>query len=305
MTYFNYYISVIIWQILNPFGFYQSLLQNFGQTISVFRLLIWKGSIDYTPMSLPFDGQWKVFNGGTDKLNSHSWNVISQRYAYDFVISENGNKRFITDGKKAIDYLAFNKDVVAPNDGIVVAVKNNIKDYRSAGSGKIDIWTTDIRGNFIIIKHDENIYSLSAHLKKNSCLVKKGDIVKRGQNIAKCGNSGHSTEPHIHFQLQDNANWYFSNGLPIMFANIVKNNIDINCNKTIDPIYISKKDIVSNSNTNKHSSNKMKVEVNWYDDLLNPFIWGIINTLGIIVGGGFIYYTIVQLIIRIGKLLID
>jgi murein DD-endopeptidase MepM/ murein hydrolase activator NlpD len=256
-------------------------------------------------MSLPFDGQWKVFNGGTDKLNSHSWNVISQRYAYDFVISENGNKRFITDGKKAIDYLAFNKDVVAPNDGIVVAVKNNIKDYRSAGSGKIDIWTTDIRGNFIIIKHDENIYSLSAHLKKNSCLVKKGDIVKRGQNIAKCGNSGHSTEPHIHFQLQDNANWYFSNGLPIMFANIVKNNIDINCNKTIDPIYISKKDIVSNSNTNKHSSNKMKVEVNWYDDLLNPFIWSIINTLGIIVGGGFIYYTIVQLIIRIGKLLID
>jgi murein DD-endopeptidase MepM/ murein hydrolase activator NlpD len=166
MVYFNYYISVIIWQLFNPFGFYQSLSQNLGQIISILRWIIWKGSIEYIPMSLPFKGQWKVFNGGIDKLNSHSWNVISQRYAYDFVKSENGNKRFNTYWDKATDYFAFNQDVLAPNDGVVVAVKNHIKDYKFAGSGKIDIWTKDLRGNFIIIKHDENIYSLSAHLKK-------------------------------------------------------------------------------------------------------------------------------------------
>ncbi len=304
MVYFNYYISVIIWQLFNPFGFYQSLSQNIGQIISIFRWIIWKGAIEYIPMTLPFSGQWKVFNGGTDKLNSHSWNVISQRYAYDFVISENGNKRFKTDWKRATDYFAFNQDVLAPNDGVVVAAKNQIKDYKYAGSGKIDIWTKDIRGNFIIIKHDENIYSLSAHLKKNSCLVKKGDVVKRGQNIAKCGNSGHSAEPHIHFQLQDNANWYFSNGLPIIFANINKNNTDTNYTKTIEPIYISKNDIVSNSNSSNHPSGKMKVELNLFDDLLSPLIWSIINALGIIVGGVFIYYTLIKLIFRIGKLLI-
>ena len=139
---------------------------------------------------------------------------------------------------------------------------------------------------------------------KNSCLVKMGDIVKRGQNIAKCGNSGHSAEPHIHFQIQDKANWYFSNGLPIIFANIIKNNIVTNYTITIEPIYISRKDIVSNSNSSEHLTEKVKVELNLFDDLLSPLIWSIINTLGIIIGNGFIYYTMVKIIIRIGKLLI-
>lgn len=253
-------------------------------------------------MSLPFVDKWNVFNGGIDKLNSHSWNIISQRYAYDFVKSENGKKRFFSDGKKAIEYFAFKKNVLAPNDGIVITVKNNIKDYKNAGSGKIDIWTRDIRGNFIIIKHNENVYSLSAHLRKNSCLVKKGDIVKRGQIIAKCGNSGHSTEPHIHFQLQDKANWYFSNGLPIFFKNIIKSNSEITNLETNEPVYISKKDIVSNSSDDNQITENVKVGLNWFNDLLNPFILSIINTIGLIIGGGFIYYTIIKLLLRIVKL---
>lgn len=304
MIYFNYYISVIIWQLFNPFGFYQSLLQNFGQIISILRLLIGKVSLSYNPMSLPFVGKWKVFNGGIDRYNSHSWNIISQRYAYDFIKSENGKKRFFSDGKKAIEYFAFNKEVLAPNDGIVITVKNNIKDYKYAGSGKIDIWTRDIRGNFIIIKHSENVYSLSAHLMKNSCIVEKGDIVKRGQIIAKCGNSGHSTEPHIHFQLQDKANWYFSNGLPILFINIIKSNLETTNLKTNEPVYISKKEIVSNSSNDNQTTESVKVGLNWFDDLLNPFILSIINTTAIIIGGGFIYYTIIKLLFRIVKIVI-
>lgn len=304
MIYLNYYISIIIWQLFNPFGFYQSLRQNFGQILSIVRMLNWKSSISYAPVSLPFNGQWKVFNGGVNKRTSHSWNVISQRYAYDFVKADDGNKRFITDGKKASDYLAFGKDVLAPADGIVVEVKNNIRDYKNAGTGKIDIWTKDIRGNFVNIKHDENIYSLSAHLMKNSCLVRKGDVVKRGQKIAKCGNSGHSAEPHIHFQLQDSANWYFSNGLPIMFTNIIKNYIQTNDNETLKPVYISKNDVVSNSDRESKATEKLKVELNLFDDLANPLTWSIINTLGILIGGVFLYYTIIKLLFRIWGLLI-
>jgi hypothetical protein len=304
MVYLNYYISVIIWQLINPFGFYQSLLQNFGQIISILRWMFIKDSIEYIPMSLPFNGQWKVLNGGTDKLHSHSWNVMSQRYAYDFVKTENRNKRFKNDRESASDYFAFSQDVSAPNDGVVVTVKNHINDYNFAGLGKIDIWTKDIRGNFIIIKHDKNIFSLSAHLMKNSCLVKKGDKVKRGQKIAKCGNSGHSAEPHIHFQLQDKANWYISNGIPIMFSNIAKNNIDTNHDDTPEPVYISQGDIVSNSYNDNYSTKKLKVELNLFDDLLNPLFVSVINTLGIIIGGGFIYYTFIKLIFRIGEFII-
>ncbi len=298
MIYFNYYLSVIIWQLFNPFGFYQSLLQNFGQVISILGSFFSKDSITYTPMSLPFYGKWKVFNGGIDKLSSHSWNIISQRYAYDFVLSDDGGKKINAKKETVNDYLTFNENVYSPNDGVIIRVKNNIKDNKHAGSGWIDIWTTEIRGNFVIIEHDKNVYSLIAHLKEKSCLVKKGDVVKRGQIIAKCGNSGHSTQPHIHFQVQDKANWYFSKGLPIIFSDILKNN-NGNDSKNMEQAYISKNDIVSNTNGGKAIFEKINPEINISKDLINSLILGTINTFAIILGGGFIYYTIIKSITEV------
>lgn len=59
-----------------------------------------------------------------------------------------------------------------------------------------------------------------AHLKKDSITIKVGDSVSRGQLIAKCGNTGNSTEPHLHFQLQTGQSFYSSAGLPVQFKNI-------------------------------------------------------------------------------------
>lgn len=248
-------------------------------------------------MSLPFSGKWKVFNGGIDKSNSHSWNLISQRYAYDFLLSEDNRRKNSVKGK-ANDFLTFNENVYSPNDGIVIEVKNYVKDNKHAGSGWIDIWTRDIRGNFVIIKHEKNVYSLIAHLKEKSCLVKKGDQVKRGQIIAKCGNSGHSTQPHIHFQIQDKGNWYFSKGIPILFSDILISN-NSKDSVIIEQAYISKNDIVSNLKSENAIFEKTKTEINISKDLTNSLFLSIINTFGIIIGGGFIYYTIIKLIIRI------
>ena len=55
-----------------------------------------------------------------------------------------------------------------------------------------------------------------------SVIVQKGQTVKRGDVIAKCGNSGNTTEPHIHFQVQNTAHFYSCIGLPILFFNIQK-----------------------------------------------------------------------------------
>lgn len=303
MIYLKYYLSVIIWQIFNPFGLYQSFLQNFGQVISILRSFFAKEIIINTPMSLPFSGKWKVFNGGVDRLNSHSWNIISQRFAYDFIISGERVKRSDSKRRTATDFLTFNENVYAPKDGIAVEVKNNINDNMRAGSGWIDIRTKDMRGNFIIIKHDKNVYSLLAHLKKGSCLIKKGDFVKRGQIIAKCGNSGHSTQPHVHFQVQDTANWYFSKGLPIIFTDIYKSNIDNGKTEYLKQTYIARNDTVSNANFNNLNGHG-KTEINLSKDLKNPFVLSIINTFGILIGGAFIYYTVIKIIIRIMQLLI-
>ena len=74
--------------------------------------------------------------------------------------------------------------------------------------------------NYIILKHPYNEYSLIAHILKDSFKVKIGDVVKRGQIIAKVGNSGNTNGPHIHFQVQKDLGSR-AVGIPISFKNII------------------------------------------------------------------------------------
>ena len=53
-----------------------------------------------------------------------------------------------------------------------------------------------------MIKHEDYLFSKMSHLKKDSIEVHIGDVVVEGQPIGKCGNSGRSPYPHLHFQLQ-------------------------------------------------------------------------------------------------------
>jgi len=69
-----------------------------------------------------------------------------------------------------------------------------------------------------VIRHEDGEYSLLAHLKRDSVTVEPGDEVERGQVVAACGNSGISTEPHLHFQIQDRQNFWFAAGLVPRFA---------------------------------------------------------------------------------------
>jgi murein DD-endopeptidase MepM/ murein hydrolase activator NlpD len=59
------------------------------------------------------------------------------------------------------------------------------------------------KGNYVIIDHGNGEYSFLAHLKKGSMVVAVGDSLKSGQFIGLCGNSGNSSEPHLHYHLQN------------------------------------------------------------------------------------------------------
>ena len=72
-------------------------------------------------------------------------------------------------------------------------------------------------GNYVIIDHGNNEYSVMVHLKKNSLRVKRGDRVKQGQVIAQVGQSGLSTEPHLHFEVVSNPDPLKQRGLPVSF----------------------------------------------------------------------------------------
>lgn len=220
MIYIRYLVSLLAWQILNPLGIWQSILQNGGQAIAVLLSRLGKSGSADEAMSLPFSGCWMVAKGGLEKSDSHSWNLIAQRYAYDFVFIGRNGGRHKSDGSKADQYYGFGRDVLAPADGTVISVRDGVRDYPRAGTGAVDVLTPDFRGNHLIIRHAEGVYGFIAHLKKGSCRVKPGDFVVRGQVIAQCGNSGHSTEPHVHFHLQDHPNFYLAVGLPISFQNV-------------------------------------------------------------------------------------
>ncbi|RCX17208.1 peptidase M23-like protein [Anaerobacterium chartisolvens] len=170
--------------------------------------------------SLPFKESWAVVNGGVDKKSSHSWDIPTQRYAYDFLMLDESGKSCVSDGNKASDYYCYGKDVLAPADGEVIEAVCGYPDSLILGNGRADCSARDIRGNHILIRHSQREYSLLAHLQPGSIGAKIGDIVKRGQVIARCGNSGNSSEPHLHFQLQDGPSFFSSAGLPIEFENI-------------------------------------------------------------------------------------
>jgi len=167
---------------------------------------------------LPFTGKWTVFNGGIDENLRHGGSV-SQTYAYDFIIMDDEGKSFHGKATDLHSYYCYEKDIIAPADGTVVQVRKRSKNSFVDGiNAYCD--SVDIRGNYVTIKHHDSEYSVSAHLMPNSITVKVGDKVKQGEVIAKCGNSGNSSEPHLHFQFQSAKSFFLSVGLPIAFSGI-------------------------------------------------------------------------------------
>ena len=170
--------------------------------------------------SLPFHGEWVVANGGVTEKTSHSWEIPTQRYAYDFVILDGAGSSVQGEETEAGSFYCYGRDILAPADGMVVEICTGNPDTGITKNRTAFCHARDIRGNYILIHHAEQEYSLLAHLKPDSIRVAVGQTVKRGEKIAECGNSGNTSEPHLHFQVQLGQSFYSSPGLPIEFENI-------------------------------------------------------------------------------------
>ncbi len=155
-------------------------------------------SRNQTKLILPFKGEWFVVWGGdTPEQNQHR-DAPNQRFAFDILkVGENG-KTHSGDGSKNEDYYAFGQEIIAPADGVVTYVVDGVHDNVPGEMNRIYV-----PGNLVIIKHADGEYSLFAHFKQNSIRVKVGDKVNKAQTIGLCGNSGNSSEPHLHFQMQN------------------------------------------------------------------------------------------------------
>ncbi len=146
---------------------------------------------------LPMRDEWFTFWGGNNELINYHYPYASQRYAFDFVIMEE-NRTYAGHPNDNEHYFAFGKEVVAPAAGTIVKIENNIIDNKPGEMNE-----ENPSGNYIVIDHGHNEYSIIVHFKQHSLTVTEGDYVKQGEVVGLCGNSGHSSEAHIHFQVSD------------------------------------------------------------------------------------------------------
>lgn len=161
-----------------------------------------------TPMRLPFRDTWTVFWGGPTKEQNAHLDVPNQRRALDIVITDKEGKSHKGDGKKNTDYYCYGKELLAPAPGTVVLLIDGVPD-NAPGSMNHFMAT----GNCVMIQHTANEFSVIAHLQPHSAKVKLGDKVQTGQVLGLCGNSGNSSEPHLHFHIQDSQ--VFQDGLGV------------------------------------------------------------------------------------------
>jgi hypothetical protein len=151
-----------------------------------------------TKFSLPFKGKWLVFWGGdTKELNAHH-DTPNQRFAFD-ILGVNAKGEARKEGaKENKDFYAYGRQILAPADGVVTQAIDGVDDN---APGSMNPYSA--LGNAVVIQHAEHEVSVLAHLQPGSIRVKKGDKVRRGQLLGLCGNSGNSSEPHLHFHLQN------------------------------------------------------------------------------------------------------
>jgi hypothetical protein len=219
----RFLVSQLLWAV-TPWGLLTQALQIGGTALAYLRH---GGRVPgrdrdkpTTTLVPPFDGEWTTVNGGVTKATSHSWGIVSQRYAYDFLVTDEDGATHSGDGTNLTDYYAFGRPVRAPADGTVVSVTDGLRDHPHPGTGWLEWRTWRIAGNCVIIKHADGEYSLCAHLKQGSVQVTPGDHVERGAVVGACGNSGFSTEPHLHYQLQDHPNFWLAAGLVPRFTGL-------------------------------------------------------------------------------------
>jgi murein DD-endopeptidase MepM/ murein hydrolase activator NlpD len=78
-----------------------------------------------------------------------------------------------------------------------------------------------IAGNHVVIAlSPEGPYVAVVHLRQGSVQVRVGDQVEPGTQVAECGNSGNSTEPHVHVQVTDSIDWATARGVPLAFVGV-------------------------------------------------------------------------------------
>lgn len=133
---------------------------------------------------LPVAGKWRVHR-------THYGSNNDQAYALDLVVDAPTPR-----SQNNADYPSYNQPILADAPGVVVIAVDGIPDNPPGVVNRYDM-----HGNFVVIDHQNGEFSLFAHLIPGSLKVRPGVFVNAGTELGRCGNSGHSTMAHLHWQV--------------------------------------------------------------------------------------------------------
>lgn len=184
-------------------------------------------------LTYPFRGRWRVQNSPANRLPSHGTTAFASSFAIDFVPVDSRGRtapvglRSLVRPEPASVFPGFGRAILSPAAGTVVAAVDEFPDHaayrglpsvgyafrqktRAAGG-----WTT-LAGNHVAIDIGGAIVVL-CHLRRGSITVGVGTDVAVGTPVAECGNTGNSTEPHLHLQVVDSLDVERAQALPMTF----------------------------------------------------------------------------------------
>jgi len=186
-------------------------------------------------LDLPFTGRWLVQNSPARRVPSHGTDAFGERYAIDFVGVDGRGRTAATRSWRTVLateppdlFVGFGRPILAPVSGIVAVVHDGEEDHAARRSQlalvpyvlgqarRLRAGVNAIAGNHVVLECADGFVAL-VHLQRGSLEVQAGQRVAAGEQVARCGSSGNSTQPHVHVQAMDSLDLSTARGLPITF----------------------------------------------------------------------------------------
>lgn len=192
-------------------------------------------------INFPLRGIWITPHTPGTKVPSHGTSSFGESYAVDFVMIKDNDPlkkpykkslfKYLFQGLSLSDFYGWGQTVYSPIDGKVISVVDSVEERNPVRIlsditnmikvtneyTKHDSPPDLVAGNYVLIKHSDDLYVLLAHLKKGSIMVKPGQKISTDQPIGQLGHSGNSTMPHLHMQLMNSDNFKIAQGIPFVF----------------------------------------------------------------------------------------
>lgn len=151
--------------------------------------------------------------GSIQTVNGGFYNA--QRYAIDWMRMDDAGRIVNGDPANVRSFVGYGAEVIAATGGTVVQTSDNLPDQPPGKLPDPSTITVDtVDGNHVILDIGRGLYLFYAHLQPGSVAVEPGQQVTRGQALAKLGNSGNTSAPHLHVHVMNGTSVLGSDGRP-------------------------------------------------------------------------------------------